>query len=1088
MASCSAPETPKIVQPPSNTIPEQVSDLPVLEKKILPGQSLRFETISLEDGLSQSTVFCILQDSQGFMWFGTEDGLNKYDGYNFTVFKNNPEDPNSLGGKWIQTILEDDMGRLWIGTNEGGLNRFDRNLGHFIRYQNDPGDPDSLSDDDVTAIYQDSEGVLWIGTDGGGLDRFDQENERFIHFPHDPDDPNSLSSNEVTAIYKDQEGVLWIGTNDGVLNRFDTDNEQWMHYGSDSNGSHNIGHHSITALFEDQSGMLWIGSGGAGLDRFNPDTEGIIHYQHDPNDQKSLSNDKIEEIFQDKDGMLWIGTHGGGVNWLDLETGLFSHFKNIPGDPYSLSQDTVLSIFQDREGVLWFGTIGAGVNKLNNAWRNFAVFHNNPEDPNSLGDNMVRKFFQDEEDVLWVGTMFGGLDRFDRKTGAWRHYRHDPNDPGTLSNDFVSTIFTDRSGVLWVGTSSGLDSFNPESGTFTHYKPESTAPPGAPGNNVRTINEDRWGNFWIGTKGGFYQFDHQEEHWIQSFHHDPNDPNSLGADWVFSFLEDRDGRLWIGTVGGGLNQFDPENEIFIRFQNDPDDPNSLSSNVVVSSIFQDRENVLWLATSGALERFDPETGTYTHFREKEGLPNETVYCITEDEGGNLWVSTNEGLSRFDPKSETFRNYSVKDGLQSNEFNSNACLANSRGEMFFGGIDGFNVFTPDQISDNLTVPPIVLTQLTHGDEEVYLDQVGEGLDDVALNWPDNAFEFEFAALSYAQPEKNQYAYYLEGFEEGWNEVGTRRYGQYTNLPGGAYTLRVKGSNHDGIWNEIGTAVEIAVIPPLWQTWWFRGTATLLLAGVAVLGYRLRVQNVEKRSRNLEIQVEERTAELQREIAQRTQIEDTLRKSEMEKAVADERSRLARDLHDSVTQSLYSLTLFTEAARHMAEEAGNENIEQYVGQIGTIGLQALKEMRLLVFELQPTELEKEGLVPALRRRLEAVEGRAGVDARVEVEDFVKLPGNIEQEFFRIAQEALNNALKHAAASSVVVHLRQENDSTEMEIIDDGVGFDPDALSDTGGMGLKNIRDRSGRIGGAVDIQSIPGEGTNIKLTVIDVGNVE
>jgi len=211
MASCSAPETPKIVQPPSNTIPEQVSDLPVLEKKILPGQSLRFETISLEDGLSQSTVFCILQDSQGFMWFGTEDGLNKYDGYNFTVFKNNPEDPNSLGGKWIQTILEDDMGRLWIGTNEGGLNRFDRNLGHFIRYQNDPGDPDSLSDDDVTAIYQDSEGVLWIGTDGGGLDRFDQENERFIHFPHDPDDPNSLSSNEVTAIYKDQEGVLWIG-------------------------------------------------------------------------------------------------------------------------------------------------------------------------------------------------------------------------------------------------------------------------------------------------------------------------------------------------------------------------------------------------------------------------------------------------------------------------------------------------------------------------------------------------------------------------------------------------------------------------------------------------------------------------------------------------------------------------------------------------------------------------------------------------------------------------------------------------------------------------------------------------------------
>ena len=1053
-----------------------------------PGQHLRFERFSLEQGLSQSTVFSMLQDSLGFLWFGTEDGLNKYDGYNFTVFKHDPENPNSLGGNWVQALLEDDSGRLWIGTSDGGLDNYDKKLGQFTHYRNDPRDPTSLSDDEITALYQDQNGVLWIGTGGGGLDSLElseadgieKENEQFIHYQHDPEDPNSLSSNLVSAIYEDQVGMLWVGTEDGGLNRFDSENERWWHYVNDPGDPWSLGHNTITAISEDQFGALWIGTGGGGLDRFDRVNERFIHYLHDPDEQGSLSSDDVAVIFQDRDGELWIGTRDAGINWFDPDTETFAHYRNDPGNTHSLSSNLVLSIFQDREGVLWFGTIGGGVNKQNMGWRNFALYQNDPDNPNSLGDNMVRSFYQDDHGALWIGTMFGGIDRFDRETGDWRHYRHDPDDPSSLSDDWISVIYEDRSGVLWIGTASGLDKFDPQTETFAHYQAEPDGPPGSPSNDVRTIYDGKEGEFWIGTKGGLYRFDRQEESWSHPFRHDPGDPDSLSEDWVFSFLEDRQGRIWIGTLGGGLNRFDPETKTFTHFKNVPGDPQSLSSNIVVS-IVQDQEGTLWIGTGGGIDRFDPVTEVFTHYREKDGMPNNSVYCIVEDRGGHLWVSTNKGLSNFDPQKETFRNYEVMDGLQSNEFNSIACLKSDSDEVFFGGIDGFNAFFPDQVVDNPTIPPVVLTSLAQNGEEVDLGIAVDRVAEVTFKWPEDSFDFEYAALSFADPEKNQFAYYLEGFEETWNEVGTRRYGQYTHLPGGTYTLRVKGSNNDGIWNEAGTAVKVTIVPPFWETWWFRGILFIALVGVVFGGYRLRVRNLETHGRELEMQVEERTAELQSEIAQRMQVEEALRESEMEKAVAEERSRLARELHDSVTQSLYSLTLFSEAARHMAEDIGEENIEQYIGQIGVIGQQALKEMRLLVYELQPIELEKDGLVRVLRKRLEAVEGRAGVEARLEVDELIKLPVNVEHELYRIAQEALNNALKHAAASSVVVYLRQSNGWIEMEIVDDGVGFNPEVTPDLGGMGLKSIRDRAENIDGSVTIRSQPGEGTSVKVNV-------
>ena len=394
------------------------------------------------------------------------------------------------------------------------------------------------------------------------------------------------------------------------------------------------------------------------------------------------------------------------------------------------------------------------------------------------------------------------------------------------------------------------------------------------------------------------------------------------------------------------------------------------------SLFQDRNGELWVGTPGGLDRFELDTETFTHYREDDGLPNNTIYCILEDKEGNLWLSTNKGLSRFDPQTEVFVNFDVTDGLQSNEFNGNACHANGNGELFFGGINGFNVFLPENIQLNSVIPPVVITSLSKNNQEIDLELAEDGYSEITLNWPVNSIEFEYAALSFGQSEKNQYAYYLEGFENTWKEVGNRRFGQYTNLPGGTYTLRVKGSNNDGVWNEVGISVKITVVPPFWQTLWFYGIVIIAFLGLFYGGYRLRVRNLEERGRKLEVEVEQRTSELMKTQA-------SLKQSEMENAITEERNRLARDLHDSVTQSIYSLTLLAEAGQRMIRSGDHTQAESNQIRLGEISQQALQEMRLLVYELRPQVLRSEGLVGALEHRLEAVERRAGINARIQVD---------------------------------------------------------------------------------------------------------
>lgn len=840
-----------------------------LPPPLVPGTTLRFDRYGLEQGLSESAVKAIAQDSQGFVWIGTEDGLNRFDGYGFRVYRHDPEDYHSLSNNNITALATSRSGDLWIGTYGGGLEQYEHATDRFIHHRHDPNDANSLSDDQVLAVIVDRWGLVWVGTRGGGLNRFEPQNGRWRRYQHDSEDPHSLSYDYVNAIHEDRSGAIWSGTPTG-LNRLDRSSGQFTRYRKNMGDPSSLSSPAISTIYQDRAGTLWIGTVDGGLNRFDRETETFVHYRHDPEDAGSLSSDDVRSIVEDSAGVLWVGTNKG-LNWLRRETGAKTDGEGFvlsqydASNPHSLSSNQVRALYEDRAGGLWVGTYGGGLNRYDKQRQQFAHYRSDLHNANSLSESGVWSIYEDATGLLWIGTDGGGLNRLDRTTGEWRHYRHDPTATNSVSSDTIMSVYGDRSGALWIGTTGGgLDRMDQDTEEFHNYRYDPNDPQSLSSNDIWTVYEDRQGDLWVGTAFGLNRLDRATGQFTH-YYSDAGDPHSLAEDNVGAIYEDRSGTLWFGTHGG-LHRFDRQTEQFTRYQHDPSDPQSLSHDVVFV-IYEDRSGALWLGTwGGGLNRFDRATETFRHYRVRDGLPNDVVYGILESkaspggEGGYLWLSTNRGLARFDPQTETFRNYDAGDGLQSNEFSYNAYFQSGSGEMFFGGINGFNTLYPERIRDNPYVPPVVLTSLSRRGEAIDLGSAVTVAEQATFRWPDNDFEFEFAALSYYQPEKNQYAYMLEGLDEGWNYAGSRRFGGYTNLPGGIYTLRLMGSNNDGRWSEEATVLNVTVVSPFWATWWFRGLAILALAAVAFGIYRLRVRSIQARSRALETQVAHRTEEL------------------------------------------------------------------------------------------------------------------------------------------------------------------------------------------------------------------------------------
>ncbi|MBI3151926.1 MAG: GAF domain-containing protein [Chloroflexi bacterium] len=840
--------------PATTPEPQTTALVPPLSQPGIPNfnRSIRFEHISLEQGLSQSVINVIFQDSKGFLWIGTEDGLNRYDGYSFKVYKPEAENETSLSNRWITSIVEDRDGYLWIGTRQGGLNRFDPRSGLFTVFKHDPTDNNSLSNNRINALFISEDNTLWVGTDSD-LDRFDEVDETFVHYLGDEDG----LENPITALFQDSSGFLWIGVRDNGLYQLNESTNSIKAF-TTSNNINTLSDNNVTSIAEDFEGNLWVATQN-GLNRFKPNTQTFARYTNRPENPESISSNDLKHLYVDHNGVLWIATLNG-LDIFNAELNQFIHYRHEPSNPGSVSNNLILSIFEDHGNVMWIGTNGGGLNKYNRRQDEFAYYRGDLSNPNSLSGNLISAIFVQPNSTVWIGTLDSGLNLFSPSTGDFKQFRHDPLDSTSLSSDQIYSLLVDRHGTLWVGTSNALNLFDPSTGISRRFEPLEDGS-GLSGLPVYVIYEDRKGNIWLGTNEGLDLFNPSTESFT-NYRHEPQDPNSLSDSHVIAIKEDLQGDLWVGTMDGGLNRFQPNEGTFVRYQNRRGDPKSLSNDSILC-LYESKDGTLWVGTAGGgLNRYDFKTDTFTTFTEKDGLPNNVINGILEDRENNLWISTNYGLSRFNPFTNEFRNYTVSDGLQSNEFNSNAHAITIHGEMYFGGINGLNFFDPLAISTDTYVPPIVLTSLTQNGEPLATDVRVEALKELTLQWPNNSFEFEFAALSYSQPNKNQYAYMLENFDNSWNNIGVKHGSRYTNLPGGTYTLKLRGSNSDGIWNETGRSIKITVIPPLWETWWFRGLFVFVIGTVIAAGYRWRIKSIESRNRQLENLVQRRTSDLEK----------------------------------------------------------------------------------------------------------------------------------------------------------------------------------------------------------------------------------
>ncbi|MCC2955290.1 GAF domain-containing protein [Massilia sp. IC2-477] len=835
-------------------------------------RSLRFERLSIEQGLSQQSVLTILQDRRGFMWFGTQAGLNRYDGYRVTVYRNDPDNPDSIPDNYVVASHEDQQGRLWFGT-KGGLTRFDHASGKFVRYLEPEAlgapasrrrTPAPYTGNRAVLAIQPARGGLWLAT-GDGLQFLDTASGALRSYRHDPADPASLRDNRVNALALDGGGNLWIGTAGGI-DRLAPGADRFEHFDVDKS---DLQRNTVLALSMGPRDTLWVGT-ASGLEawRLGDGTPFAQPQRRRLGSQEGIGEQRINALYHDGGGTLWVGTDMDGMKWLDPATGRFLSYRNDPADPHTLSDNQVSSMLVDRTGTLWAGTQYGGVSRTDLASGGFTRHGGNE----GMGRAKVRAVLEDPDGRIWIGTTGDGLMRLGRPGGRVERIGRE-GEPG----DLVTALAFAR-GRLWIGTPTGLV-WRDADGRYGQL-----ALGGSPGANyVQGLHAGRSGTLWIVTRGGLAALAPGEDR-VRTWRHDAGDPHSLGENYGFTALEDRKGIVWIGTEAG-LERYDPASGRFTHFRHDPDNQNGLRHSRV-HHLMESARGELWVGTAGGLHRMQ-QTREGTRFRfypfssGPKALP---IGASLEDEHGYIWASTTNGITRVDPGSGATKSYTAKDGLVDGSYFVGAALRASDGQFYFGGMTGLTSFMPDAVRDNPYAPEVVITDFLVLNRSRATPNFHEQ-SAITLSHRDTVFALEFAALHYADPDGNRYAYRLEGFDQGWVDTDARRrYASYTNLDPGTYVFRVRASNKDGVWSTLPATLAITITPPFWKTWWFRTLAVLGTLALFTAGYRLRIRALVAQKELLEREVGARTVELrnQKESAERRKQEVEQQKEVVEQA--------------------------------------------------------------------------------------------------------------------------------------------------------------------------------------------------------------
>ncbi|WP_421903417.1 two-component regulator propeller domain-containing protein [Maridesulfovibrio sp.] len=1064
-------------------------------------EELRFDRLSLNEGLSQSSILCMLQDSRGFLWFGTYDGLNRYDGRNIKIYKGGTA-KGALSDGNIRALYEDRSGVLWIGTKGGGLNRYDRHTDSFKNHQPIPGNTNSLSAKDVSAIFEDSKGRLWVGTHKG-VNLFNRETNTFIRFQNS-EVPGSISHDEVRSIYEDLEGNIWVGTAVG-LNLFNNEQKTFKTFLSDPDDKNSICDDTVLCFYQQNQNELWVGT-----------KKGISILDARQGKFKTLFRSlEINDIYQDRSGNLWLGTLEGlgkrdpASASAAPEKMMFDFSKNNQLDHQSLSSNKVTKVMEDNSGVIWVGTYTDGLSKLPPKMQAFGILSRQPWKKDTLSGLEVSAILEDREGLLWIGTYKNGLNTYDPRTGEIKSYSTKSASPWKLSGDRINCIFQDNSGLIWVGTrKKGVFVIDKAKGIVERYKWDKKNENSLSQNNIWWIYEGSMGYIWIGTsKKGLNRLDRKTGD-FKRYSHSDSDPTSLGHKRVRNIFEDSNNNFWVCT-NAGLNLMDRQKGTFKHFRHEPDNPQSLSNNRV-TPVAEAADGSLWLGTDSGLNRFDPQTGIFTRYSEMNGLANDGIQGLCLDDNGHVWVSTFKGVSRLDPVSGKVWNFGPSDGLQGIEFWINSYNKGQTGKIYFGGLKGLNMFNPRNIKINRTPPPVVITDLTIMGAPADLKTNITESDQVTLSWKDAMFSFQFAALDYQNPKLNRYQYKLEGFNDEWIDSPDAT-ATFTNFDQGCYVFKVRGSNSDGIWNENGASLKLTIIPPFWKTLWFKAVLGILALILLIIIVRQRTRAVEKQKELLAEEVESRTADLNQEIEEHKKTEKRLEQAILKTEEANEaKSAFLASMSHEIRTPLNSILGVADLLKDtpLTDEQGEYvNIFESSGEILLTIINDILDFSKI--EANHVKLEK---IPVdLLQETESLmqlQATAASSRHVELVMRYKpdVPEIVLGDSTRIRQILLNllaNAVKFTSSGevSIVISRAPESNSPDnitFTISDTGIGIAPEKLESIfepfsqadssttrryggSGLGLSISRKLAELMGGTITASSTPGKGSTFMVTL-------